>query len=52
MMKQRELTAQKYGITVLKTYVGKTKLEISKISLCKLLIILVAWVKLGRGWRG
>ena len=35
MMKQREL-AQKNAITVLKTYVGKTKVEISKNSLCKI----------------
>ena len=35
MMKQREL-AQKNAITVLKTYVGKTKVEISKNLLCKI----------------
>ena len=35
MMKQREL-AQKNAITVLKTYVGKTKVEMSKNSLCKI----------------
>ena len=34
-MKQREL-AQKNAITVLKTYVGKTKVEISKNWLCKI----------------
>ena len=28
-MKQKELTAHENGITVLKTYVGKIKLEIS-----------------------
>ena len=36
MMKDRELVAQKNGTAVLKTYVGKTKLEISKNSLCKI----------------
>ena len=34
-MKQRELAAQKNGITVLKTSVGKTKLEITKNLFCK-----------------
>ena len=34
-MKQREL-AQKNAIIVIKTYFGKTKLEISKNSLCKI----------------
>ena len=35
MMKQRDL-AQINAITMLKTYVGKTKVEISKNSLCKI----------------
>ena len=35
MMKKREL-AQKNAITVFKTYVGKTKLVISKKLLCKI----------------
>ena len=36
MLKQRELAAQTIRITVLTTYVGKTKLEIWKNSFCKI----------------
>ena len=34
MMKDKQLVAHENGITISKTYVGKTKLEISKI-FCK-----------------